>query len=629
MPIYTLQGPDGKTYDIEGPAGATAADLAAVVERQGTKPYDVPSWKASLMNVGQAMSFGFGDEIAAKFGADKGRYNATVEKFRKDYPEAALVGSLSGGLAVPLGVGSLAVRAPYQAAAITGAGVGALQGAGDAPTMESAPRDAIMGSATGMLGGLGILGTMNVGGNLAGALLPKVPGLRDMVAENIARRRVAHAFERDQIPLNTVDQQMQELGAEARLADVGGQSVRTQLDLQANMPGQTAQQLETVIRNRIAQRPDRMDDIVYRVSRGMGRAKSLTEALEAQQRATAGPLYQQAHSMDIAPSPTLINALEAAKKLGAFAEAEKRSLANPSNGPFTLGASQQALGGGRIAIRDIDHIKRGIDSLIDKETDQVTGKVTGYGRDLVALKNRLLSEADAATINPQTGESIFRAARQAFAGPEALKTAITRGKAFWHEEAGRLEDIVQGMSPSELQAFHVGAAEALRTKFGGQSGQTQFLNAWKDRNVREKLQAVLGDDVTYQDVMRVIRSEETLKRLEGLGPGRNSRTASRLAAGEDQEAQIAADIINTGIAAKTGGILPLAAKGLSKLASGNLVTTEPVRDAIGNILLRQYAPAEIQALIRAQEAMRRAQGMAAGASGTVAGQSGMGKGLLE
>ncbi len=34
MPVYTLQGPDGKTYKIEGPAGATAEQLAAVVTGQ-------------------------------------------------------------------------------------------------------------------------------------------------------------------------------------------------------------------------------------------------------------------------------------------------------------------------------------------------------------------------------------------------------------------------------------------------------------------------------------------------------------------------------------------------------------------------------------------------------------------
>lgn len=38
MPIYTVQGPDGKTYKIEGPEGATAEQLGAVIQSQGTQP---------------------------------------------------------------------------------------------------------------------------------------------------------------------------------------------------------------------------------------------------------------------------------------------------------------------------------------------------------------------------------------------------------------------------------------------------------------------------------------------------------------------------------------------------------------------------------------------------------------
>lgn len=54
MPIYTLQGPDGKTYKIEGPAGATAEQLGAVVAGQqpaAAPDPDAPTPMGTLGNI--------------------------------------------------------------------------------------------------------------------------------------------------------------------------------------------------------------------------------------------------------------------------------------------------------------------------------------------------------------------------------------------------------------------------------------------------------------------------------------------------------------------------------------------------------------------------------------------------
>lgn len=47
MPIYTLEGPDGKRYRIEGPEGATAEQLAAVIQQAPAKPKE-PSTLGNL-----------------------------------------------------------------------------------------------------------------------------------------------------------------------------------------------------------------------------------------------------------------------------------------------------------------------------------------------------------------------------------------------------------------------------------------------------------------------------------------------------------------------------------------------------------------------------------------------------
>lgn len=47
MPIYTIEGPDGKRYKIEGPEGASADDLAQFVQSQST-PQSIPPPKGGI-----------------------------------------------------------------------------------------------------------------------------------------------------------------------------------------------------------------------------------------------------------------------------------------------------------------------------------------------------------------------------------------------------------------------------------------------------------------------------------------------------------------------------------------------------------------------------------------------------
>lgn len=599
-------------YEVDAPDEKTAWKYA---NAEHSKPYDIPAGLKSLMNVGQGVSFGFGDEIAGALGADKNRYRATLEDFQNEYPKSAMLGGISGSMLLPFGLGRLSTT-PLQTAAVTGAISGALQGAGDAPTMDDVQKDAARAGGIGLaFGPLAFGMTKPVGGAMS-ALMTKAPIVGDDFAKSLARNRVVQSFGRDSIDVAGVESNLARLGGEARIADAAGENTRGLLDLNANLPGKTKDRLESLIRNRIATRPERMDDMVYSVNDGYGRAGNLESALTKQQQATSAPLYRQAHAMDVTPSPQLVNDLEAARKLGAFSEAEKRALANPEIGPFTLSASQQKLGEGRISVRDLDHIKQGIDSLIEGQTDSVTGKVTAYGRDLLKLKQRIVSEVDSATTDPQTGISIYKAARDAYAGPASLKNAINKGRSFWNESAESLSAQMSGMSESEKQAFRVGAAEALRTMSGSQTGQNRLLNMWKDRNTREKMQELLGSDVKFSEVQKLLSGEETLRRLEGLGPSRNSRTFSREAASDDQSLAIAQDALSS---AATGSMRPLMQAAAKNW--GRLTTPEPVRDAIGEILMKQYAPAEMKALMEAQEVMRRHQKTISSLSGVAAGKT--------
>lgn len=617
MPIYTVQGPDGKTYDIEGPEGATAEQLGSFVLSKKPEPYDVPAGVKSAMNIGQALTFGFGDEIAGKFGIDPARYRETVDQFRQEYPGSALLGSVSGSLLIP-GAGAKALKAmnPWGAAATVGGLMGIANGAGESPDgnrLEGATK----GGASGLLlGPVAVLATKAA--SPLGALLNPLLSKLDTYSQWLARNRVADSFSRDGLTADQVKDNLVNLGGEAKIADAAGENTRNLLNTNAYLPGTTADQLERAIRNRIAGRPERMDTVVDMVNNGYGKGGDLLTVLQNAKLANSKPLYASAHAKSVTPSPQLITDLEAAKKLGAFSEAEKRALANPEFGPFTVSASQQKLGGVDISVRDIDHIKQGIDSLIERETDSVTGKATGYGRDLVKLKNRILGEVDSSVPD-------YAAARQAYAGPAALETALKKGRAFWNQDAESLTGLMNGMSQSEQEAFRVGAADQLRKMVGEQAGQNRLMDIWKNRNTREKLQALLGDDVKYSQVDSMLKNEGALKRLESLGPSRNSRTAQVMAGAEQQTVDNAVDMLSAGMSGKGGMIGQLLNAARQK--SALIGTPEPVRNATGSLLLQGYNTDTMQALKIAMEQLNARRAAAAAASGAVAGKNG--KGLLD
>ncbi len=596
--------------------------------------YDVPAGVASAMNIAQALSFGFGDEIAGVLGADRNKYNQTIANFKEEYPKSALLGSVSGSMLIPSLAGRAAIAAPgmvagmgpWQTAAVTGAAQGAAQSAGDAePGNRIGP--AVTGGALGMAAGPAILGSMKAASPVASAILNPMlthtPFISKPVTEGLARNRVAQALMRDETSMKgeLLDTQRW-LGTDAKLADLAGENTRSLLDVTAAMPGKTQNALESVIRNRQEGRAARLDPVVETISGGKGRPADVLASLTAQQKAAAAPLYEQLRTMDVPVSDALRGTLQAAEKVGAMATAKKIATAeqlpfSPANftgqvDPLMNSATS------RLSMRDADLVKRGIDDLIEGQTDKITGQVTTLGRSYTILKKKLVSELDNLTTDPKTGESIYRSARDAYAGPAALKQAINDGRRFMSSDAESLGATMAGLSQSEQDAFRIGAAEAVRNKLGAQAGQTEFLNQRTNRNLREKLEALTGGDkAKYEQILDMLRSEESLKRLENLGARRNSRTFGREAAAEDLTTNTIGDLAATA-AGPSSGMIPGAIR-IIKNGSMRMGTPEPVRNAIGDMLLGRLDGQTNEALTKAILASKNRQLAAALQSGAAGG----------
>lgn len=714
-----------------------------------SKPYDFGDFTPAIrsaMNVGQAMTFGFGDEIAGKLGADPARYRATVDQFRQDFPKSGMLGTVAGSLLIPGGVGKLAVTSPWQAASVAGGLAGGLQSLGDAPSdqpVRDTAQNAILDSATGLALGPAMMGTMKVGGAavspvvtpIASKLSQWIPGLSGHLDSLLARRGVVRGLDRDNLSIPDVSARMSELGPEARFADAGGESTRRVLDINATLPGKTKDSLEQLIANRQMGRRDRLQPAVDLVTGDMGRAMPQIESLTAQQKQAAAPLYAKLDAMEVPGDSKLLDLLNTAERQGLFKRAAQNAdlLTAEGGKPFSLGKMTGGTQGQTIMTDQYGNILKDVKAPVEPQTRSLLNELKKDGgihpsevsdlgvgaihKDYPTLLNRRgktmdqivewmnqkgwLNDAEVSiadksgvggshelardmirgalnresVVHPADGEAVYayndamqqladagirqvkipgvplsrnsqnfavtdlnhvkmaadsayeeaiakgdnttarsltiykkaltdkideltggayKPALEAFAGPEALKSAIANGRKFLQQPDDVLGTAMGGLTASEKEAFRLGAGEALRSKFGSEGGQTEMLKAWKSDNLKDKLKILLGDDAKYGDLMSMLKNEGTLKKLESVGRG--SQTAARLAGAEDSALDIASGVASGGIA---GGLKALAT--MYRRAS----TPEQIRDEMSRMLMARKNSGLLGSLEDTQNAMRQ------------------------
>lgn len=597
---------------------APVIDPKAVKWDEPAKPSDFERGRGAgaergLMSVIQGPTFGFGDEI---LGAVGGAYDTVVKgggladnyRANRDYVRGAqsverennpIFTAVTQGMAsaptlllsptrllgmAPAAVAKTGVLANTGRAAVTGAGYGAVGGAGNstAETVGGVALDAAKGAGIGAtVGGVltPIQAAMGAGGRNVMNRLSETSAAayaREKLAEALARDARGTLFTSGQAnPLTQLRARLDKLGADAALVDAGGKNTNQLLDTLATLPGRTKDAVVHVQRQRTAGVGDRLrgaaDDALG--TQGQRLAPTL-EALDQSRRAAAAPLYERLRQVSVNADDDLVQIVQAANQLGALGEA--RTMATALREPFTLDPAQA----GSWSMRDLDHVKRGLDSLIERSVGP-TGRATPVGRAFTQLREQLVSKLDDLTVDPQTGASLYRAARDAYAGPSALMDAAQRGRqALAQDEAG-IAGLVRGMSAGEMEAFRIGAFESLRAKLGTQGGQTNIMNMWKEPATREKLQAIFGDERSFREFASAAARENTMKRIQSVGAG--SQTAARHAGMGDLDMNALGEFGAAVGNAKAGNLL--GALGSARNAWTRVGTPETVRDEMGRLLL--------------------------------------------
>lgn len=492
-------------------------------------------------------------------------------------PLTKIIGA-GGSAAAPVGMISQAGQA-----ARSGAIYGGISGAGNstADTPLGVAQDSLQGAVLSAGVSAAAIPVQRAASAVGGNIAARVS---DSSAYNQAKAKIAEALARDgrgtvvqsgaSNPLLQARARYDKLGEGAVVADAGGQNTRQLLDTLATLPGRAKPAVESLIHSRQAGRAGRM---VSAAESSMGTngerlAPNLARWIDERQTAAA-PLYDRLYRVQVQPDRTLRELVDAADQLGITRTA--RDMATADRIPFTLDPrSAQAF-----SMRDLDLLKQALDTKIASKVDKLNGGLTPEGASLMRLKAALIDKLDEATTGQ--GGSLYRQAREAFAGPSALMDAARSGRTAMQKDGVAIGEMMDGLSASELQAFRVGAFESLRTKLGREAGQTEILKMWKEPATSEKLRAMFGSEQAFRQFAAQTAREGRLKALESVGRG--SQTAARQYGAGDLDVAALAEAGQAANSATSGNVLGLLA------AAGNgwnrVSTPEPVRNKLSEILL--------------------------------------------
>lgn len=484
------------------------------------------------VGLGQGGLMGFGDEIAAftrSLGGEN--YNdaladerARITNFERERPTTALIAELAGGVAPAIGgalltggastaagaarAASLAGRIGQgaRAGARGGAMAGAVQGYGEGEGTTGARLDSALGG--GIAGGI-------AGGVLGGALPVAGAAVRNFRAtpEERAQDAVANAFRRDRVTPDEVMaryNESQAAGAKPEMiADVLPDRSNTAglMRLAAQEPGADTGALDAAFAGRTDTQVTRLfDDFTARFG-SPGRQYATMVALESSRIPAARELYQRAYALpdlDVHAVPGLHSVLmrvadpsvrdvvdfgrrATAMRYGPFEPATPLITYVPGNNGRQVPQIRQT-----IAVREIDAIKRGLDRVIERDTNDA-GRLGSDGAAALAVKRDLIDIVDNAIVDPQSGQRVYRDARNTWAEMGEAQRAMDLGRRIFDLNDQRLAAQVRAMGDSEQENFLVGVVEGMRARLGSVSDRHDASKVFAmSPNSRDALRAALN-----------------------------------------------------------------------------------------------------------------------------------------
>ncbi len=613
---------------------------------------EVPTQR--LRAIAQGLTLGFGDEAEAAirnplsalagaigiggqdYGAALRDIRSKLDAYRADRPLEAIAYEV-GGAAVPtLAAGLLTLPAG-------GAGAGTTAAATSARLAPTLARAAALGGAEGAIAGFGSgegglndrLAGAAVGGGLGAVAAPVATvgaerlarGGRAVLdslgvggagrAQTVAERKMLEAMARDGITPDEALARLREAQAlgvdDITPADLGEAARRQGWRTQA-IPSERNQPVrEQFDERRLAQAEQIAEGATRMSGPPTNTGIDFIDQLEAQTRAAARPAYDEAYQVVLPSSAfqrfagrqVIVDAYRKAQDLADIEGAGKMP-------PLT-----RLLSGGRLPTAVAHQIKRGLDRLVEAETDAITGRMTTRGRSLAALTREWNDTIK--SLNPK-----YAAANAAYADRQRLMDAYRLGADFSKTSEKELVRAVGRMTDAEREALRVGVISKVQELASTTRDATDFVETvFGSPQRRMALRMSFADPAEFARFERFVQFQRDKVRTNRKVTG-GSETAERQATLEDGRVDPSV-IMNLGTGNLGGAAQAAGRQALSRMQGMNersaaamsemLFETDPVRQA--QIMRRLVARGDLDAAM-ASRLLRRPE-IYAGQLGATAG----------
>ena len=562
-------------------------------------------------SVGQGLTFGTLDEIEAalrtgsisgpEYERQRNLLREQQKQFGMDVPIIKPSLEIGGSLIAPLGIAKqVAKLAPATKDLITGtttlgqllrgAAIGTTTGAASSygfAEKEAGSEAAVGGIFGGLLGG-----SVPIIVKGAGTLIKNVlnsAGIGDQ--EAAASKMLANYLKKDNLSPTEAQQALDELRRigvpNPVIADLGkslNDLAYSAYTVQSAAKGTTKEFLE----NRLIDQPN---DIVKGLVEKAGLAKNVNgfeylEALTANQSRLASQAYPEAYSKAINAVP-FRKFIDRDVFTKAYGEAVKRADVYGQKLP-DLASIRNA----QSVPTDVLHqIKMGLDRIVDAETDNITKKISGYGSDVVKVKNEFNDLIK--SLNPE-----YKKANAEFADAERIKNAFKMGEDYQKLNPAEAASKIKKLTSDEKEAFRLGVMADVNERLGNFKGGDFTKQIFKSENQKLLLRNAFPDQASYNEFSQYVkglnRQAETKQRVLG-----GSRTDENKAVRE--ESSLLGSLAQ---ASATGDLASLLRSGVSALTSRAKGISSESSEALQKRLF-SVDPVEQTAILR--ELNKRAQ----------------------